>query len=53
MEQVLCPHCGKRLFDTSPDLRGKIVTKCPRCKAAVAIDRKASEPTNQRQPSAK
>ncbi len=52
MERIECPHCGKRLFDISPNTSGTISIKCPRCKAVVLIQR-APELTSQRQPSAK
>ena len=46
MEQIKCPRCGKRLFDVSPSTTGTFSTICPRCKAAVVID-KAPEPNPQ------
>ena len=47
MDQIKCPRCGKRLFDVSPATTGTISTICPRCKTAVVIDHKASEPKSQ------
>lgn len=39
MEQIRCPHCGKRLFDLDGKGEVKIVIKCPRCRTITAVDR--------------
>ena len=49
---ILCPQCGKRIFDVSPQTTGEFFIRCPRCKT-IAVITKAPEPNLQRQPSAK
>lgn len=34
LEQIRCPHCGRRLVD----LNGQAQIRCPKCKALVEVD---------------
>ncbi|MGO4995994.1 hypothetical protein [Oribacterium sp. Sow4_G1_1] len=36
-EIVVRCRCGQRLFDFDPMTKGIITTKCPRCKAVMAV----------------
>ncbi len=34
---IYCKYCHQRLFDITPDTRGRIEIKCPRCRKVVGV----------------